>query len=471
MQRESHAIIIGGSLAGLLAGRVLAKHFDRVTIIERDFFPEKPVSRPGIPQSRHLHILLNRGKILLEQLFPGLQNELIAAGSPILDPKSIAWFSPAGLAPQFAPDDSDLIMFSRDLLDWIIRRRLAENTNVHFQAGGTVTGFLVNADRTKITGVSVRFRDRQNTSNIHEENLNADLIVDASGKVSQTPKWLKKLGYIPPQETVINAFVGYATAIYECSDRLLDKSAVFVTTAPPFRTRGGAIFPIEGNRWLVTLGGGDRDYPPADETGFLEFARTLPTALIYDTIKDAKPLAPISSYRGTENRLRHYDRLHRYPENLIVVGHAVCAFNPIYGQGMTVAALDARMLDECLQTHRKRHPEGDLTGFGRQFQQKLAKLHTIPWTFAISQDSRYRESTGAKPNLGTRLIIEYMELVLKALVNDARVCQAFLEVLHMIKPPTILFHPMIAVKAIGHLKQVRLITPNKNRNSYPPYKL
>jgi len=455
MQRETHVIIMGGSLAGLLTARVLAKHFDRVSIIERDFFPEKPAARPGIPQSRHLHILLNRGKIILEQLFPGLENELVAeCGAPRLDPKSIGWFSPAGWATHFSPDLNDLIMFSRDLLDRQIRRRLAENTNVHFLEGGTVTGLLANAQRTEVAGVSVRFRDRHNPANINEENLNADLVVDASGKVSQTPKWLKKLGYEPPPETVINAFVGYASRIYECSGKFSDTAPVFVSTAPPFRTRGGAIFPIEGNRWLVTLGGGDRDYPPADEAGFLEFARSLPTPMIYDAIKDAEAIAPVYSYRGTENRLRHYDRLPRYPENLVIVGHAVCAFNPVYGQGMTVAALDAQMLDECLQKQRQRYPEGNLTGLGRHFQQKLAKLHTIPWTFAISQDSRYRGSEGAKPNLATRLTIDYMDLVLKVLVGDAKVCQAFLEVLHMIESPAVLFHPRIAVKAIGQLYQL-----------------
>ncbi|MCC3510695.1 MAG: 2-polyprenyl-6-methoxyphenol hydroxylase-like oxidoreductase [Microcoleus sp. PH2017_17_BER_D_A] len=451
MQRESHAIIMGGSLAGLLAARVLAKHFDRVSIVERDFFPEQAAPRPGIPQSRHLHILLTRGKIILEQLFAGLENELIAAGAPRLDPKSIAWFSPAGWATHFTPDPDDLIMFSRDLLDRQIRHRLTENTNVHFLEGGTVTGLLANTQGTAIAGVSVRFCDRQNPGNINEENLNADLVVDASGKVSQTPKWLKKLGYEPPPETVINAFVGYATRIYECSGKLSDTAPVFVSTAPPFRTRGGAIFPIEGNRWLVTLGGGDRDYPPADAAGFVEFARSLPTPMIYDAIKDAKAIAPVYSYRGTENRLRHYERLSHYPENLVIVGHAVCAFNPVYGQGMTVAGLDAQMLDECLQKQRQRYPEGDLTGFGRHFQQKLAKLHTIPWTFAISQDSRYRGSEGAKPNLATRLTINYMDLVLKALTTDAKVCQAFLEVLHMIEPPTLLFHPKIAVKATNNL--------------------
>lgn len=451
MQKESHAVIIGGSLAGLLAARVLVDRFDRVTVIERDFYPEKPVPRPGIPQSQHLHVLLNKGKIILEHLFPGLHDELVAFGAPVLDPKSIAWFSPAGWAPQFSPDPNDLITFSRGLLDWVIRRRLAEITNLHFLEGGTVTGLLAKADRPQLSGVSVRLRDRENSSNIREENLEVDLVVDASGKVSQTPKWLKKIGYLAPPETVINAFVGYATRIYERNDRLLDKSAIFAGSAAPFRTRGGALFPIEGNRWLVGLIGCDRDYPPADEAGFLEFARSLPIPMIYDAIKDAKPLSSITSYRGTENRMRHYDRLSKYPDNLAIVGHAVCAFNPIYGQGMTVAAMDAQILDECLQKQRDRYPEGDLTGFGRQFQKKLAKLHEISWMFAISQDSRYPGSQGAKLNLGTRLVIEYMELVLKALVDDAKVCQAFLEVVHMIRPPAILFHPRIAVRAITQL--------------------
>jgi 2-polyprenyl-6-methoxyphenol hydroxylase-like FAD-dependent oxidoreductase len=451
MQQESHAIIIGGSLAGMLAARVLVDRFDRVTIIERDFYPEKPLPRPGIPQSRHLHILLSQGKIILEKLFPGLQDELVTFGAPKLDPKSISWFSPAGWAPLFSPDPNDLIMFSRSLLDWVILRRLAAINNLHFLEGGTVTGLLAKVDRPQISGVSVRLRDRENSSNIREENLYADLVVDASGKVSQMPKWLKQIGYLPPPETVINAFVGYATRIYECNDRLLDKSAIFAGSAAPFRTRGGAIFPIEGNRWLVGLVGCDRDYPPADEAGFLEFARSLPIGMIYDAIKDAEPLCSITSYRGTENRMRHYDRLSKYPDNLVIVGHAVCAFNPIYGQGMTVAGLDAMLLNDCLQKQKQRYPEGDLTDFGRQFQKKLAKLHEVPWMFAISQDSRYPGSQGAKPDFGTRLIIEYMELVLKALIDDAKVCQAFLEVVHMIRPPSTLFHPKIAVKAIKQL--------------------
>jgi len=286
VQPESHAIIMGGSLAGLLASRVLAKHFDRVSIVEQDFLPEKAAPRPGIPQSRHLHILLNRGKMILEEFFPGLEKELVAAGAPSVDPKSMAWFSPAGWAPQSSPDLNDLIMFSRDLLDWQIRRRrLAENRNVHFLEGGTVTGLLTNASRAEVTGVSVRFCDRHNQANIHTENLYADLVVDAGGKVSKTPQWLKSLGYEPPQETTIKAFVGYGSRIYEGSGKLSDTAPVVVATAPPFRTRGGGIFPIEGNRWLVSVAGGDRDYPPTDEAGFLEFVRSLPTPTIYHAIQ------------------------------------------------------------------------------------------------------------------------------------------------------------------------------------------
>ena len=146
--------------------------------------------------------------MILEEFFPGLEKELVAAGAPSLDPRSIGWFSPAGWAPQFSPDLNDLIMFSRDLLDWQIRRRLAENTNVHFLEGGKVTGLLTNASRAEVAGVSVRFCDRHNPANIHAENLYADLVVDAGGKVSKTPQWLKSLGYEPPQETAINAFVG-----------------------------------------------------------------------------------------------------------------------------------------------------------------------------------------------------------------------------------------------------------------------
>lgn len=445
MQPASHALVIGGSMAGLLTGRILANHFDQITIIERDYYPKEPLPRRGVPQSGHLHLLLSRGRKILEQLFPGLENELVAAGALLLTPQNeTAWFSPAGWAIHFTPDRTGIVS-SRDLLDWTIRRRLAGFANVRFLEGCTVTGLLANSDHTGVAGAVVRFHDH--AGSIKEENLYANLVVDASGKVSIVPQWLEKLGYALPQETVINGFVGYASRIYQAN---ADLHSVFVSTAPPSRTRGGAIFPIEGDRWIVSLGGGDRDYPPTEEAGFLEFAHSLPTPLIYNAIKDAQPLTPIYSYRGTENRIRHYDRLSRYPENFVVVGHAACAFNPIYGQGMTVAALSAQILDECLK-QRQPHPDGNLKGLSRQVQQKLADVHSVAWMFATNQDYRYLGSEGGKPSLVTKLIIQYMDQVLKLSTKDANVCQTFLEVAHMLKPPTALFHPSIVVKAIGQI--------------------
>ncbi len=446
MQQTSHALVIGGSMAGLLAGRILANHFDQVTIIERDYYPTEPVPRRGIPQSGHLHLLLSRGRIILEQLFPGLQDELVAAGATLLTSDS-KWFSPAGWAFRLTPDSASFVC-SRSLLDWTIRRRLAALGNVYFLEGGTVKGLLANSDHTKVTGVSVHFCAQAGST--HQENLSADLVIDASGKVSHAPKWLEALGYLPPKETVINGFVGYATRIYQANNQD-DCHSLFISTSPPFRTRGGAIFPIEGKRWIVSLGGGDRDYPPTNEAGFLEFARSLPTPLIYDAIKDAQPLTPIYSYKGTENRMRHYESLSRQPENFIVVGHAACAFNPVYGQGMTVAALSAQILDQSLKQQRQKSTEGNLNGLARQVQRQLAKVHDVAWLFATSQDCRYLGSEGEKPSLITQLTIQYMDQVLKLVTEDEEVCQTFLEVVHMLKPSTALFHPKIFVKAIGQI--------------------
>ena len=446
MQQTSHALVIGGSMAGLLTGRILANHFDQVTIIERDYYPTEPAPRPGLPQSEHLHLLLSRGRIILEQLFPGLQAELVAAGATLLTSDS-KWFSPAGWAPRLIPD-SDSFVCSRSLIDWTIRRRLSAFENVRFLEGAIVKGLLANSEQRKVTGVTVRFRDQ--AGNIHQENISADLIIDASGKVSQAPKWLEALGYVPPKETVINAFVGYATRIYQVNDNhQADWQSIFVSTSPPSRTRSTGIFPIEGKRWIVTLGGADRDYPPTNEAGFLEFARSLPTPFIYEAIKDAQPLTPIYSYKGTENRMRHYESLSRQPENFIVVGHAACAFNPIYGQGMTVAALSAQILDQSLQQQRQKSTEGNLDGLARQVQRQLAKVHDVAWLFATSQDCRYLGSEGGKQNFVTQLTIQYMDQVLKIVTEDEEICQTFLEVVHMLKPSTALFQPRIFVKAMG----------------------
>ncbi|AFZ29519.1 FAD-dependent monooxygenase [Gloeocapsa sp. BRSZ] len=430
----SHAVVIGGSMAGLVTGRVLTKHFDTVTIIERDRFPDEPIPRQGVPQSHHNHVLLMRGAMILEELFPGLQAQLCAVGASQLDmAKDTVWLNPAGWGIRF---NSGITMLasSRSLLEWGVRQQLMQCPQIRFVAESEVTSLLASADNTAITGVQVR--SRQSYPGSSEQQILADLVVDASGRISKTPQWLITLGYKAPQETVINSHVGYASRIYQLPANVArDWQALYVQAVPPDVTRMGLMLPIEGGYWLVSLGGGDRDYPPTDEAGFLEFARTLRSSILYDAIKDAKPLSPIVSYRATENRRRHYEKLHRMPEGLIVTGDAACAFNPVYGQGMTTAAIAAETLDQCLKQ--------GLSGLGKRFQTQLAQVNAIPWTLATSEDYRYRGTEGKSPDQKTKLMHWYMDRLMLLSTKNIEVRSQFLQVMHMLKTPTALFHPKI----------------------------
>jgi 2-polyprenyl-6-methoxyphenol hydroxylase-like FAD-dependent oxidoreductase len=321
MPDKTHALVIGGSLAGLLAGRALANHFDHVTILERDVYPQQPAPRPGLPQSRFPHTLMLRGQQILEQFFPGLKADLLAQGAITVDScQDIAALTAAGWAAR-SPSDLILLACSRDLLDWNVRHRLRSLSNVEFLEGASVTRLLANTEKTQVMGVSARIRSTSNGETTRD--LYADLVVDASGKASHAPQWLQALGYAPPQETQVNALVGYTARLYQPpSHTAVDWKLLFIQPNPPKERRGGAIFPIEGNRWIVSLSGGDQDYPPTDEAGFLAFARSLPSPALFDAIQEATPLAPIYTYRSNENRLRHYESMMRQPEQFVVVGQS-----------------------------------------------------------------------------------------------------------------------------------------------------
>jgi 2-polyprenyl-6-methoxyphenol hydroxylase-like FAD-dependent oxidoreductase len=441
---RSHAVVIGGSMAGMLAARVLSEHFDQVTVIERDRFPEGPASRPGVPQARHLHALLARGLNILGTLFPGLSDELIAAGAVEVEVGSdFAWLNPAGWGINFNSGIKAL-SFSRDLLDWAVRRRVSAIPNIRLLENCETKELIMNERRDAVSGVLFRHRDLSDGAPGKEDWLAADLVVDAGGRASKMPQWLSEAGYEPPAETVINAHLGYASRLYKIpADFHAGWKGAFVQAAPPEHIRGGIMFAIEGDRWIVTLVGGDRDYPPTDEEGFLAFARSLRHPLIYETIKNAEPLTTITGYRGTENRRRHYEQLKRWPESLIVVGDGACAFNPVYGQGMTTAAIGAEWLDKCL-----RKQPGDHNGLARRFQRGLAKLNADPWMLSTGEDYRYRNAQGGTPNLMNRFMHRYVDRVLLLSTRDAKVRQRFLEVQGMLKPPTELFKPGVVARVI-----------------------
>ncbi len=446
-QHGEHAVVIGGSLAGLLAARVLADHFARVTVLERDRYPAEPGPRKGVPQARHLHVLLLRGQRVMERLFPGLVNDMTARGAtPIDATRDLAWLTPAGWGPRF---DSGLqyIACSRDLIDWSVQRRVTGLPNVSFCEEVDVVGLVPSADGRAVAGVMLRPRGA--AAGTMSEQLAADLVVDASGRSSRTPEWLKALGFPVPEETVVNAFLGYASRIYRRPASFPRQwEGFYVQSAPPARTRAGVIFPIEGDRWLVTVGGGGKDYPPTDEAGFLEFARTLPAPEYVKAVEAAEPLTPVVGHRNTENRLRHYERLPRRPERLLVTGDAACAFNPVYGQGMTTAALGAEVLDQCLQDCR---PAGGLTGLAGRFQKALAKSNTVPWTLSTSEDYRIPGTEGPPPGRAVRLMHRYFDHVIRLSVEDKSVRKTLLEVIHLVRPPTALFRPGISSRALWRM--------------------
>lgn len=449
--RNRHAVVLGGSLAGLLAARVLADHFDNVTLIERDAYPDTPKTRRGIPQANHVHGLLVRGRQVLEELFPGLQDEMIAEGAPELDlANEIAWYTRAGWGIRFS-SQLKVLSFTRPLLDLHVRRRLSKNPKVAIMDNTEVLRLLPDSTENRLGGVLVCHRFAEFDRNLAKV-ITADLVVDATGRASRAPRWLKELGYDEPEETVVNAYLGYASRLYRIPDTFNgDWTCAFVQSAPPHRKRGALVFRVEGNRWLVTLVGGGRDYPPSDEAGFLEFARSLPVPLIYDAMRSAEPLTPIKTHRGTENRLRRFDRANHLPDNFLLLGDAACAFNPVYGQGMTIASLGALTLQKCLRDQERRHGDGSLNGLARRFQKQLAKVTRAPWLLATGEDYRYRETEGAGPGLMTKFMHRYMEHVLRLATQSVAVREVLLKAFNILAPPSSLFQPRVLFRVLARM--------------------
>jgi 2-polyprenyl-6-methoxyphenol hydroxylase-like FAD-dependent oxidoreductase len=446
-----HALVIGASVAGLLAGRVLADHFERVTIVERDRLPSGPEVRKSVPQGRHIHVLLARGSRLLERFFPGLGAELAAAGATPLDwAADVRWYNFGGWKPCF-PSGLISSVASRALIEWGIRRRVAGCANIRWQPDCEATGLVTDPGRTRVTGVRLRPHTAR-TAREPEVEMAADLVVNAAGRDSPGADWLTGLGYPAPPVTRVNSFLGYASRTYERPAHAPQAwKALILSATPPVSSRGAVIVPLEGGRWLVTLAGAARDYPPTDPAGFLAFARSLPTPLLYDTIKDARPLTDVVGYRRTENLRRHYERLPRFLDGFVAVGDAVCAFNPVYGQGMTLAALGAEALERCLHQQRQRKADGDLTDLAGRFQRDLGRVIDLPWLLSTGEDLRYPTTEGGRLSLMSRWMRPYLDAVLRSANSNPRAHRAFLEVIHLIRPPAALFAPDVVIPVIRHL--------------------
>jgi 2-polyprenyl-6-methoxyphenol hydroxylase-like FAD-dependent oxidoreductase len=427
----------------MLAARALSDHFDGVTLLERDRSPEAPAARKGLPQGRHVHGLLERGRGALERFLPGLTGELVRAGAEPLDfTRDVAWMSPYGWYARF-PGDLRLLASTRDLIDSGVRRRVAALPNVRIRQGADVAGLIRGPGGALVAGVRLRSCAADDEEDYEGAELAADLVVVADGRNSRLPAWLAALGHEPPAETVVNSFQGYASRFYRPPAGLEpDWKALYVQQAPPGDPRGGLLSPVEGGRWLVSLVGGDGDYPPTDEAGFLAFARSLRSPALYQAIAGAEPLTPIAGQRATENRLRHYDRLGGLPDGVVAVGDAVCAFNPVYGQGMTAAALGAEALDRWL----REGPSHRGPGRGRVFQRRLARATAAAWRLSAGADYRFRTTEGPPQGRVARLTGWYIDGVMRAATRRPWARRRLAEVLHLLRPPAALFGPGVLAR-------------------------
>jgi 2-polyprenyl-6-methoxyphenol hydroxylase-like FAD-dependent oxidoreductase len=385
--RFDHAVVIGSSISGLLAARVLSDYFDRVTMIDRDGPPDPLEFRRGAPQTRHAHRLLPHGQTILEQLFPGLVDELQAQGAVPVDNSQEITIDYQGHWHTARPRPNPVsLSCSRVLLDSTIYQRLAALPNVHILQGYEVIGLQVDDLHERVTGIRLQCRRCRSG----EIELAADLVIDTSGRNSKAPQWLESLGYMPPEEWSVDSFVGYATRIYE-RPADFDESwkILYVAPTPPDGTRGGVIIPIEGDRWHVTLLGVAEDYPPVEDDAFLEFARSLSTPQLYEAIQDAKPLTRPVGFQRTASRLRRYDKLPRYLEGFLVCGDAAYILNPLYAQGMTAAAIGSQALDQCLA----RHTQDNLTGLSHAFQEQLSRSLSHLWHMVTTQAWHWSATT------------------------------------------------------------------------------
>ncbi|MBE9010890.1 monooxygenase [Pseudanabaenaceae cyanobacterium LEGE 13415] len=427
-QRNQHAIVIGGSIAGLLAARVLSEQFERVTIVDRDQLPLTADPRRGVPQSVQPHVLYAKGYRILEELFPGIGETLTAAGAIPFDwARDFLFFQAGKWTPRTeAPTDLKSFTCTRPLLESVIRQWVSKLANVEFLQQRKVIGLL--GDRSFIQGI--RFQ---------EGSLSAQLVVDASGRSSQLPKWLEAFGLTPPRSTVVDPGLGYATRRYRIPlKNQPDGKILLVSQEPPDQPRLGYLAQVEADQWIATLGGYGQDYPPNDHEGFLRFAQSLDDPAFYQAIVESEPLSEVQCHRATVNRLYHYEAV-QMPKGLIAIGDSVCALCPIYGQGMTVSALSALVLRRWLEQSKT----------SQDFQKQLARNNAFPWSLATGFDSKFPTTKGAiAPNRIGKLFQAYADRLIICAQKDVNVHLEFLQMAHMLKSPSVLLSPRLVMKAL-----------------------
>ncbi|AXR16963.1 MULTISPECIES: FAD-dependent oxidoreductase [unclassified Bacillus (in: firmicutes)] len=409
--KRKKALVIGAGIAGLLTARVLSSYFETVIVVEKDELPQKPSERPGTPQDFHPHRVLPRGEIIMNRFFPGYVDDLLNLGAHNIKNDKMIRFSPYG-ALELVIERKGAAS-SRALLEWTIRQRVQEIPNVHFYSRQAVTGLLASSDHKRVIGIHIQERDELKT----KRTVLTDLVVDTCGRQSKLNKWLTSIGYDVPEPERLKVNFGYSTRYYKVPPHIKEKLSAISEGDPAKNVGAVGLLYIEDNiaQALLFVAGG-LHYPPTNSKEYEKELDSLVTPMMGELIKELEPISVPRGFRAQESTRQHFEQMENWPSGLLVLGDAFCNFDPIYGQGMTVAAIEAEMLDTCLKEHSTYKP-----GFERKVLQRMQQAIEPAWWLSSIADLRWKgvEHVGAVPLKGVKFAQKYFDLYLKQAVKQA----------------------------------------------------
>ena len=426
------AVVIGAGMAGLLAARVLADVFDKVTVIERDPFPDEALARRGVPQGRHIHVMLEAGRATLEDLFPGYRSDLLSVGGLEIDGARDVNFYAEGDFLAEGPHRLPHYAATRPLYEQLVRRHVTDFDGVNLRSRCQFRDYLIDETATTIEGIV--FTNEETAI----EELDATLVVDATGRTSRTPAWLERHGYTSPTVDEVYIDLAYSTVLLQ---RPADDHRSFIMTPSPSHPRAAGVLPVEGDRWVVTVAGVHGDHPPTDAEGFTDFAASLPVSDVKQLLETHLWVSDEIAHYPFPANLRHrYEDLDRFPDGLVVIGDGIASFNPLYGQGMSVAALEALLLHHSLAT-------GGLVDLSPRFFERSKDVVDIAWLMAVGADFQFPQTTGPKPR-ATNLMSRYISRLNRKAHTDGILRNTFMRVMMMEQPPTTLLHPEVVWRVL-----------------------
>jgi 2-polyprenyl-6-methoxyphenol hydroxylase-like FAD-dependent oxidoreductase len=419
------AIVCGGGMGGLLAARVLSDFYQTVTVVERDKLSDKAAARRGVPQGRHSHVLSSRGSQEFARLFPGLLEELVAAGATVCDDGDLSRVSirvgghEYNRSCKFADPESVVVyLLSRPLLESQVRRRVRAIGNVEILDGHDVVE-PVAAQPDRVTGVRVANRDTG-----AERVLDAELVVDAMGRGARTPAFLESLGFGRPVTEQSTANASYSSQLLRVPAGVINEKMTLTFPEPNLPT-GGNFSSYEDDTWILTIFRLAQLEPPSDLAELIALGTQFVSPALPKALQAGEPLGEIQVFRYPGGAWRRYDKMCRFPEGLLVFGDAICSFNPIYTQGMTVAALEANALSEALSAS-----DGDLS---RRFFDAAARIIDPLWA-----SNQFSDLCISPTNGGASIPEELLELradVLTAAETSSVLTEKLYRTMNLVDPP------------------------------------